>query len=210
MIQPEGPETAVRPDALTEAHAFSLRVGGRVLAVVEISRDGGQEPWHPEVLSLLIRVAEIRLELDLAKRKIDRLLMDRAAEPARAPETAPVQTEETAEPERTEVPVEAVTEMEPVPAAGNDSETEDPAQVAARRFARLVATDIRLYNEEAVMLGRKHRDLVERLKDQIDRGAEAFLRRYPDLGDSGSDILRDAYVQVLGAGDATLFAEGAA
>ena len=206
MIQPEGPETAVRPDALTEAHAFSLRVGGRVLAVVEISRDGGQEPWHPEVLGLLIRVAEIRLELDLARRKIDRLLLDRAAAPAPAAQAA--QAEEAAEPERTELPVEAVTEMEPVPAAGNDSEAEDPAQVAARRFARLVATDIRLYNEEAVMLGRKHRDLVERLKDQIDRGAEAFLRRYPDLGDSGSDILRDAYIQVLGAGDATLFAEG--
>jgi hypothetical protein len=108
-----------------------------------------------------------------------------------------------------EVPVDPNTDMEPVASTDEEGEPEDPALVAARRFARLVATDIRLYNEEAVMLGRKHRDLQDRLKDQIDRGVEAFLKRYPDLGDSGEAILQDAYIQVLGAGDATLFAERA-
>ena len=209
MIQPDGPESAVRPDALTEACAFALRVGGRVLAVIEISRDPGQEPWHPEILGLLIRVAEIRLELDLAKRKIDRLLLDRAEEPAAEQAAAPMEPEPAPAPDSVDIPVEPAAEMEPVMAEGDDREPEDAAQVAARRFARLVATDIRLYNEEAVMLGRKHRDLEDRLKDQIDRGAEAFLRRYPDLGDTGQEILRDAYIQVLGAGDATLFVEGA-
>lgn len=210
LIEPDGPESTVRPDALSEAHAFALRVGGRVLAVVEISREPGQEPWHPEILGLLIRVAEIRLELDLAKRKIDRLLLDRASEQAApaAEEPKPV-SEAPAAVESKPTPVEPATGMEPVAPAGEDPDQEDPARVAARRFARLVATDIRLYNEEAVMLGRKHRDLEDRLKDQIDRGVEAFLRRYPDLGDSGEAILRDAYIQVLGAGDATLFAEGA-
>jgi hypothetical protein len=212
LIRPDGPESAVRPDALTEAHAFALRVGGRVLAVVEIARDPGQDPWHPEILGLLMRVAEIRLELDLARRKIDRLLLERASEQKAATATAPPpqpvdKPAAVAEsPEPSPGPSSA---LEPLPPAGDDPEEEDPARVAARRFARLVATDIRLYNEEAVMLGRKHRDLEDRLKDQIDRGAEAFLRRYPDLGDSGETILRDAYIQVLAAGDATLFAEGA-
>ena len=211
MIRPDGPEASVHPDPLREAHAFSLRVGGRVLAVMEIAREPGQEPWHPEILGLLIRVAEIRLELDLAKRKIDRLLLDRAAEPvpAPAPPPTPAEPETVIETGSGTVSAETATEIEAVASSGDDGDAEDPARVAARRFARLVATDIRLYNEEAVMLGRKHRDLGVRLKDQIDRGAEAFLRRYPDLGDSGEEILRNAYIQVLGAGDATLFRESA-
>ncbi len=206
LIRPDGPETDVRPDALTEARASTVRVSGRALAVVEIARDTGQEPWHPEIVGLLIRVAEMRLELDLAKRKIARFGKVKQAEPA---------PEATIEPAPDDDVPEAAPEtdvgMEPVPeqAEGDEAPAENPACVAARRFARLVATDIRLYNEEAVMLGRKHRDLENRLKDQIERGAEAFLRRYPDLGDSGEEILRDAYIQVLGAGDVSLFPERA-
>ncbi len=198
LIRPDGPETDIRPDSLTEARASTVRVGGRVLAVVEIARETGQEPWYPEIIGLLIRVAEIRLELDLAKRKIERLSREKQAEPA-PPKDEPAAAADTD------------TAMEPVPepVEGDEAQAENPAHVAARRFARLVATDIRLYNEEAVMLGRKHRDLGNRLKDQIERGAEAFLRRYPDLGDSGEEILRDAYVQVLGAGDVSLFSERA-
>ena len=43
------------------------------------------------------------------------------------------------------------------------AEPEGAEMDAARRYAKLLATDIRLYNEEAVMLGRQHGDLVERL-----------------------------------------------
>ena len=67
-----------------------------------------------------------------------------------------------------------------------------------------MATDIRLYNEEAVMLGRRNRDLVHRLGDQLDRGEETFGRRFADLGDEGLGLLRDAYIQVLAAGDPSL------
>ena len=206
LIRPDGPETDVRPDALTEARASTVRVGGRVLAVVEIARETGQKPWHPEIVGLLIRVAEMRLELDLAGRKIERLSKVKQAEPAPEATVEPAPADDVPE----EAP-EADAGMEPVPEPeeGDEAPAENPACVAARRFARLVATDIRLYNEETVMLGRKHRDLENRLKDQIERGAEAFLRRYPDLGESGEEILRDAYIQVLGAGDVSLFPERA-
>jgi hypothetical protein len=73
-----------------------------------------------------------------------------------------------------------------------------------RRYARLVATDIRLYNEEAVVLGRRHRDLVDRLSDQLARGKEAFLRRHGPLGRTALEILRGAYVEVLAGGDENL------
>ena len=133
------------------------------------------------MIGLIVRLSEMRLELDLARRKIERLQQaapqpqePAAAEPA--PETAEPVDESPAD-EAAAESVEPEAAMEAVPPSG-DGGQEDPAHVAARRFARLVATDIRLYNEEAVMQGRKHRDLPDRLKDQIQRGTEAFLKRY--------------------------------
>ena len=82
----------------------------------------------------------------------------------------------------------------------------DPGLDAARRYARLVATDIRLYNEEAVTLGRRNGDLVKRLEEHLGRGKETFLRRHGDLGPTAIELLRDAYVQVLAGGDADHYA----
>jgi hypothetical protein len=54
------------------------------------------------------------------------------------------------------------------------------------------------------MLGRRHGDLVDRLGDNLDRGKETFLRRHGDLGPRGLEILHDAFVQVLAAGEERL------
>ena len=81
---------------------------------------------------------------------------------------------------------------------------DDPELAAAQRFARLVATDIRLYNEEAVVLGRRNRDLAERLGEHLVRGRQTFLRRHGSLGPAGLHILHEAFVQVLAAGDGSL------
>ena len=67
-----------------------------------------------------------------------------------------------------------------------------------------VATDIRLYNEEAVMLGRRHGDLVERLGRHLGQGKETFLRRHGSMGPAALQILHEAYVQVLAAGNAEI------
>jgi hypothetical protein len=83
-------------------------------------------------------------------------------------------------------------------------QSSDPRQDEARRFARLIATDIRLYNEEAVVVGRRQGDLLRRLQDPLARGREAFVRRFGDLGDDGLRLLHEACVQVLAAGDEAL------
>ena len=80
----------------------------------------------------------------------------------------------------------------------------NPEHDEARRFARLVATDIRLYNEEAVAHGRVEGDLAVRLGEQMQKGRESFERRFPSLGQEGMSILRDSFVQVLAGGDASL------
>ena len=82
----------------------------------------------------------------------------------------------------------------------------DAAQKAhdqAKRFARLVVSEIKLYNESKVSEGRRHRDLYERLKEDIERGRQVYTERVPaDVRDS-TNYFYDELVRVLAAGDAT-------
>ena len=47
----------------------------------------------------------------------------------------------------------------------------------ARRFARLLVSEIKLYNEKKVQEGRQSRDLYERLREAIDRSREMYDKR---------------------------------
>jgi hypothetical protein len=47
----------------------------------------------------------------------------------------------------------------------------------ARRFARLLVSEIKLYNEKKVQEGRQARDLYERLREAIDRSREMYDKR---------------------------------
>src|SRR5207302_5762086 len=47
----------------------------------------------------------------------------------------------------------------------------------ARRFARLLVSEIKLYNEKKVDEGRQANDLYERLREAIDRSREMYDKR---------------------------------
>ena len=86
------------------------------------------------------------------------------------------------------------------PPAASDDEVQ-----SARRYARLLVSEIKLYNEGAVRVGRERRDLRARLGDEIDRARHLYEER---IGTSVPD--RDIYfhqelVQTLADGDASLF-----
>lgn len=196
LLSAAGPPLPVAGDALPgcahaeEALAVRLAAARRPLGVLVVARMAGEPPLRTEPLALLAVVACLRLELDLAWRK---LRADAPKAPA-APEVLPQQP--------------AATSM---PAAGKElapshfaAQSEDPKLEEARRFARLVATDIRLYHEEDVVLGRRERDLARRLRDELERGRETFQRRFPDLGEAGLSLLREAYIHVLAGGDPSL------
>ena len=185
--------------AASDAAAIAVRVKGRTIALLTAERAAGESLWIPESLRLLVAVAQLRLELDLALRKLrsGRAPSAAVAEPrAAAVPAEPIAKDETFEPQG-----EAATaEIDEVPAA----EDEQAELTVARRFAKLVATDIRLYNEELVMAGRREGDLAERLADQVARGKETFLRRHGDLGSAAVEILHGAFVEVLAGGDEEL------
>jgi len=176
----------------SECVGVAIRVKERPIGVLVVERQAGEAPWHPALLSVLGRVAQLQLDLDVLRRKLG------TAEPATS---ATAGAEEAV---RAPGPAFTGPQPRPSPPSPTGPSIDDPSLDAARRFARLVATDIRLYNEEAVLLGRRQRDLVDRLADPLTRGKEAFLRRHGALGRTALEILRGAYVEVLAGGDETL------
>jgi hypothetical protein len=72
----------------------------------------------------------------------------------------------------------------------------------ARRFARLLVSEIKLYNEPKVEQGRKNHDLYERLKEDIDRSRQMYDERISDDVRKASNYFYDELVRILADGNA--------
>ncbi len=72
----------------------------------------------------------------------------------------------------------------------------------AKRFARLLVSEIRLYNEQAVQAGKIARDIYHRLKDDIDRSREMYEQRVSADVRSHSNYFHDEMVRILADGEA--------
>ncbi len=106
----------------------------------------------------------------------------------------PAFTSPVVEPPRPAQPVPSV----PIPT----SETEQRAHNDARRFARLLVSEIKLYNAAKVNEGRRSFDLYQRLKDEIDRSRKVYDKRVSPAVATKFDYFYDELVQTLAEGDA--------
>jgi hypothetical protein len=75
---------------------------------------------------------------------------------------------------------------------------------SARRYARLLVSEIKLYNEAAVQVGRQKRDLLARLKPEIERARKLYAQRISPAVDSRGALFQQELVQTLADGDPTL------
>lgn len=71
----------------------------------------------------------------------------------------------------------------------------------ARRFARLLVSEIKLYNEDEVERGRVNRDLYKRLKEDIDRSREMYEKRIPPEIRDLRDYFHSELVRILADGN---------
>jgi hypothetical protein len=85
---------------------------------------------------------------------------------------------------------------------GRDPDQDD-AQ-GARRYARLLVSEIKLYNESAVRTGRERRDLLERLKPEIERARRLYDERVAPSIHSRDVYFQQELVQTLADGDQSL------
>jgi hypothetical protein len=90
----------------------------------------------------------------------------------------------------------------PAPQPTGLSPEEQKAHEDAKRFARLVVSEIKLYNETKVNEGRRHRDLYERLKEDIERGRQMYSDRVAAHIRDHTNYFVDELVRILAGGDA--------
>ncbi|HKA20967.1 MAG TPA: hypothetical protein VKN18_21990 [Blastocatellia bacterium] len=78
---------------------------------------------------------------------------------------------------------------------------EEKAHNDARRFARLLVSEIKLYNEQKVADGRRGGDLYDRLKEDIDRSRQMYEKRVTPNVAAKFDYFYDELVSTLAEGD---------
>jgi hypothetical protein len=72
----------------------------------------------------------------------------------------------------------------------------------ARRFARLLVSEIKLYNEQKVREGRDAGDLYDRLREDIDRSRQMYDKRVRPEVSNRYDYFHHELVNMLAEGDA--------
>ncbi len=91
----------------------------------------------------------------------------------------------------------------PAPRVAAVSPEEQKAHEDAKRFARLVVSEIKLYNEQKVLEGRRSKNIYEVLKDDIERGRQMYSDRVPAQVRDVTNYFYDELVRILAGGDAT-------
>jgi hypothetical protein len=112
-----------------------------------------------------------------------------------APVTQPAAMAATAAPVAASAPAAPVSE-------------EDELQKKARRFAKLLVEEIKLYNQPKVDQGRQNRDLYDRLKEDIEKSRAMYDKRYAESAGASADYFTQELIRILADNDATLMGAG--
>jgi hypothetical protein len=99
-------------------------------------------------------------------------------------------------------PLSALPRYTPQPRSHHAGHDDD--EDAARRYARLLVSEIKLYHEAAVTQGRRDRNVLERLRQEIDRARRLYDERVPPAILARTDYFNLELVRTLANGDATL------
>jgi len=78
----------------------------------------------------------------------------------------------------------------------------------ARRFARLLVSEIKLYNEQKVKEGRSQSNLYERLREDIDRSRQMYDKRVAPPVAARHDYFHQELVNTLAEGDTSKLGAG--
>ena len=88
------------------------------------------------------------------------------------------------------------------------SEEERRLHNDARRFARLLISEIKLYNEQKVQEGRQQGNLYERLREEIDRSRQMYDKRVAPPVAARYDYFHHELVNTLAEGAQERLGEG--
>lgn len=78
----------------------------------------------------------------------------------------------------------------------------------AKRFAKLLMDEIKLYNQPKLEQGRRSKDIYARLKDDIDKSRGAYDKRYGQSVAASADYFNQELIRILCDGDPSLLGGG--
>lgn len=141
-------------------------------------------------LTLLCRFSAIWLELAaMRKAGITVPAEEGHTQPAAPPAVA------TAPPQAVAAETDATTHVSP---------EEADAHKKARRFAKLLVDEIKLYNQNKVTEGKQNRDLYDRLKEDIEKSRAAYDKKFSGTPASSVNYFTQELIRVLADNDVTL------
>ena len=85
----------------------------------------------------------------------------------------------------------------PKPDGGDD----EKSHAEARRTARLLISEIKLYNEQGLKVGRENNDIYGRLQTEIEHGRHVYRERVPDKILGSRDYFHEELIRILGEND---------
>ncbi len=211
------------------ALAVPVKVRGKIAGILyaDLENDLSEQPDVANLLSLASRAAGAAIDLLPVRPKAAPAPSTAAPEPSRFEVPAPPQAvsplvEEVIEPPEQEEAQAIVQEAEEkdvaeeAPGKGSEptmiiplpfkeiSEEEMRLHEDAKRFARLLVSEIKLYNDAQVSAGRENKDLYERLKDDIERSRKMYTERVPEHIYSSTNYFYEELVRTLANGDPVL------
>jgi hypothetical protein len=89
------------------------------------------------------------------------------------------------------------------PFAGLSPEDADTHR-KAQRFARLLVDEIKLYNQAKVAEGRKHKDLYDRMKDDIEKSRGTYQKRYGQSAAAAANYFQQELLRSLAEDDVSI------
>ena len=120
----------------------------------------------------------------------------RPTAPDHEPTVSRSRTTEVAPPSDLQGPGWAFSSMRAARSTGDNALHEE-----ARRLARLLVSEIKLYNEDQVEEGRHNRDIYHRLKDDIDRSRQIYEERVHESVRGTTDYFQQELIRSLAGGD---------
>ena len=218
---PAGNEISQRLSCADAAAAVlvPVAIGDKISgALYADATPGDEERFDPDSIALLAFVSGLLVER-VAARKL------RPSPALRDIEHLPASEEEESDRDEYDTQVASLWKEPPQAAAEPEEEAAAPAappthapeqhrpltgplapqddaerRAEAKRFAELLVSEIKLYNERAVEEGRAEGNLYKRLKQEIDLTRQVYEQRIPASIREGNDYLREELVRILAEG----------
>jgi hypothetical protein len=170
--------------------ALPIVVGGHAVAILYADGAADDRPavpsnW-PEIAEMLVRHAARCLEVLTLSRAAG------AAQCAMQPVAAPA--------------LASVRPAAPLPPATHESD-DAREEESARRHARLLISEIKLYNETAVEQGRREGNLLDLLGPEIERARRLYEEKIPAAVRQRVDCFDEEIVRTLAGGDRALLGQ---